>query len=235
MTDISKQDNTGNGKKIIQIENLYKDYVLNGKTINVLQNIDVEFIEGEKVAITGKSGAGKSTFMHVLGTLDRPTKGNVTFEGCNVFEKNNKQLATYRNNTIGFVFQFHYLLPDFTAIENVEIPMKIAGLSQAETRQRATDILEQVELGHRLNHKPGELSGGEQQRVAIARALVMNPKILLADEPTGNLDAQTSAGIHDLLENLNTVYNTTLIVVTHNAGLAERMDRTLTMVNGTIS
>lgn len=236
MNNSEEQKNTAQlGNKIIQVNDLYKDYYLNGNIINVLKGVDVDFYESEKVAITGKSGAGKSTFMHVLGTLDRPTKGEVLFEDYDVFEKNDKQLATYRNNTIGFVFQFHYLLPDFTALENVEIPMKLAKMQPSVIKERAEELLERVELGDRLHHKPGELSGGEQQRVAIARALVMNPKILLADEPTGNLDSQTSEGIHDLLDNLNKVYNTTLIVVTHNLGLAERMDRTLTMVNGTIS
>ena len=213
---------------------MHKSYTLVDKRIEVLRGIDLRIHAGEKVSIMGKSGVGKSTFMHVMGTLDRPSSGKIFFEGRDVFKYPDHKLSAYRNQTIGFVFQFHYLLPDFTALENVAVPMRIARRSQQDSAARATEVLEQVGLGDRLDHKPGELSGGEQQRVAIARALVMNPKILLADEPTGNLDEQTSLGIHLLMKELNELYNTTLVVVTHDHRLADRMDRRLIMHDGAI-
>ncbi|RJO65304.1 MAG: ABC transporter ATP-binding protein [Myxococcales bacterium] len=219
---------------IIAVEGLKKDYALNGKRIEVLKGVDLTLHPGERVSIVGKSGVGKSTFLHVLGTLDKPTAGTVLFEGADVFRLPEARLARYRNQTIGFVFQFHYLLPDFTALENVQIPMRIAGLPLSEARDRAAELLEQVGLGDRLEHKPGELSGGEQQRVALARAMVMRPKVLLADEPTGNLDEQTSEDIHELLLELNQRYDTTLVVVTHNRRLADRMGRRLALADGVI-
>ncbi len=232
MTENARPNNGASAA--IRIENLRKSYDLNGKTIEVLKGVDLELSPGERVSIVGKSGVGKSTFLHVLGTLDRPSSGKIFYDGEEVFRFNDRRLARFRNRTIGFVFQFHYLLPDFSALENVMIPLKIHRTSPEEARERARKLLEQVELGHRLDHKPGELSGGEQQRVALARALVMNPKVLLADEPTGNLDGQTSEGIHDLLEELNRTYRTTLVVVTHNQSLADRMDRQLRLHGGVI-
>lgn len=220
---------------IIKIENLHKSFDLDGKRIDVLKGIDLELRAGEKVSIMGKSGTGKSTLLHLLGTLDRPSKGNVIFEGRDVLNQSEGKLAGFRNRTIGFVFQFHYLLPDFTALENVEIPLKISRMPPGEVFSRAKRVLEQVGLGERLNHRPGELSGGEQQRVAIARAIVMEPKILLADEPTGNLDDHTSEGIHELFGELNELHDSTIVVVTHNLKLANRMERLLLLADGKLS
>ncbi len=219
---------------IIQIEDLWKYYQLGERRIDVLKGVNLRFHPGERVSIVGKSGAGKSTFLQVVGTLDQPSSGSVRFEDQDVFNLSDKHLASYRNRTIGFVFQFHYLLPDFTALENVMIPLRIARVNPVEARERAAKLLSQVDLLERLEHKPGELSGGEQQRVAIARALVMNPKVLLADEPTGNLDGQTAEGIHDLLLELNEIYGMTLVCVTHNPSLADRMPRRLAMFDGVI-
>ncbi len=219
---------------LIHIDGLHKSYELDGKEIQVLKGIDLEIRHGQRLSIVGKSGVGKSTFLHVLGTLDRPSSGMIRFEGRDVFSYSDRKLAQYRNRSIGFVFQFHYLLPDFNALENVSIPMRIAKLDPTEVDRRAKELLELVGLQDRATHKPGELSGGEQQRVAIARALVMRPSVILADEPTGNLDDQTSQGIHDLLCNLNETYRTTLVVVTHNRSLADRMDEKLELVDGQI-
>ncbi len=219
---------------LIDIQGLKKDYRLGTRTIHVLEHVDLQIARGEKVSIMGPSGAGKSTFLHVAGTLDMPTGGSVHYEGMDVFKFPDRKLAAFRNRTIGFVFQFHYLLPDFSALENVMMPGRIAGDSLPEIRKQAQRLLEEVGLEERFDHRPGELSGGEQQRVAIARALVMEPKILLADELTGNLDASTSKGIHDLLHEINTLHDTTLVVVTHNTGLADSMDRRLILQDGSI-
>lgn len=212
---------------LVQVVDLVKNYQLDGKTIEVLKGVNLALRPGEKVSIVGKSGVGKSTLMHVLGTLDRPTAGKVLIDDFDVFSLDENKLAHYRNHSIGFVFQFHYLLPDFTALENVMIPMRIAREELGQASERASEMLDLVGLGHRLGHKPGELSGGEQQRVAIARALVMRPRLVLADEPTGNLDDQTSDSIHDIFQSLNDRYGTTVLVVTHDRKLAARMDRRL--------
>lgn len=219
---------------IIQVEGLTKDYRLDGKRIEVLKGVQLTLSAGEKVSIMGRSGVGKSTLLHVLGTLDRPTKGIVRFEGEEVFGFSESKLARFRNRTIGFVFQFHYLLPDFTALENLMIPMRMAKTPLSAMQEHAWDLLDRVGLKERAHHKPGELSGGEQQRVAIARSLVMSPKLLLADEPTGNLDGRTSEDIHDLLSQLNATLGTTLVVVTHNPSLADRMDRKLVLRDGLV-
>lgn len=224
-----------NTDALVRASRLTKHYVKGERRIDVLNGLDLEIFPGERVAIVGKSGAGKSTLLQVLGTLDAPSGGEVLIEGANVFALPQKVLAAFRNKTIGFVWQFHHLLPDFTAQENLQIPQRIAGISPSVGRERARELLAQVGLEDRLAHRPGELSGGEQQRVAIARALVMNPKLVLADEPTGNLDAQTSAGIHELLQSLNERFNTTLIVVTHNQDLADRMGRCLHLDSGRLS
>jgi lipoprotein-releasing system ATP-binding protein len=195
-------------------------------------NLTVE--AGDMVAIVGASGAGKSTFLHVLGTLDAPTSGRIQIDEQDLTRMDAAKLAAFRNRTIGFVFQFHHLLPEFTAVENVAMPGLIAGLSRPEAERRATALLADVGLSHRLDHRPGELSGGEQQRVALARALLMEPRLLLADEPTGNLDARTGADIHELLVELNRKRGMTMIVVTHNEDLAARMPRRLHMVKGRI-
>ena len=217
---------------LVKIESLAKDYYLNGRRIPVLTGVDLDIRQGELVSLTGKSGAGKSTLLHILGTLDHPTAGTVRFEGEDVFARNESELADFRARSVGFVFQFHYLLREFTALENTLMPALIQRVPFSEAAKRARRILERVGLGHRLDHKPSELSGGEQQRVALARALIMEPKLLLADEPTGNLDVTTSEGIHDLLFEMNEEMGITAVVVTHNPALAERMPRRLRLVGG---
>ncbi|MDD3293947.1 MAG: ABC transporter ATP-binding protein, partial [Geobacteraceae bacterium] len=186
------------------------------------------------IALVGASGAGKSTLLHVIGTLDRPTSGEVLFRGNDVFAMGNGELASFRNRSIGFVFQFHHLLPEFTALENVMMPALIGGVAKEEALDSAASLLNDVGLSHRLTHKPGELSGGEQQRVAIARALVMSPALLMADEPTGNLDRNTSEEVHDLLSGIQERTGLTLIIVTHNERLADRMGKTIRLVDGRI-
>jgi len=200
--------------------------------VEVLKGVDLTFSQGEKAAIVGASGVGKTTLLHVLGTLDRPTAGKVLYEGKDIFNLNEKDLALFRNREIGFVFQFHHLLPEFNALENTMMPCLIQGLPKKEAASRAEAILTLVGLKERLSHKPGELSGGEQQRVAVARALVLEPKVLLADEPTGNLDTKTGDSVFDLLQELNQIKRVTLIVVTHNLKLAEKMTRQIQLVDG---
>ncbi len=216
----------------IRIEHLRKVYVKDGKQLPVLRGIDVEIAPGEMVSIAGASGAGKSTFLHVLGTLDHPSSGRVLFDSLDVFKMKQARIAAFRNESIGFVFQFHHLLPEFSALENVAMPAMIARKSRAQAEAMARELLVRVGLEQRLTHKPGELSGGEQQRVALARALVMKPKLLLADEPTGNLDVGTSDGIHALFRELNQDMGITIIVVTHNPILAAMMPRQLCMDAG---
>ncbi len=200
--------------------------------MEVLKGVDLTFSQGEKAAIVGASGVGKTTLLHVLGTLDRPTAGKVLYEGKDIFNLNEKDLALFRNREIGFVFQFHHLLPEFNALENTMMPCLIQGLPKKEAASRAEAILTLVGLKERLSHKPGELSGGEQQRVAVARALVLEPKVLLADEPTGNLDTKTGDSVFDLLQELNQIKRVTLIVVTHNLKLAEKMTHQIQLVDG---
>ena len=200
--------------------------------MEVLKGVDLTFSQGEKAAIVGASGVGKTTLLHVLGTLDRPTAGKVLYEGKDIFNLNEKDLALFRNREIGFVFQFHHLLPEFNALENTMMPCLIQGLPKKEAATRAEAILTLVGLKERLSHKPGELSGGEQQRVAVARALVLEPKVLLADEPTGNLDTKIGDSVFDLLQELNQIKRVTLIVVTHNLKLAEKMTHQIQLVDG---
>jgi lipoprotein-releasing system ATP-binding protein len=218
----------------VEIHALYKSFALGERLIDVLQGVELTVEAGDMVAIVGASGAGKSTFLHVLGTLDAPTSGRIRIDNHDLTRMDAAELAAFRNRTIGFVFQFHHLLPEFTAVENVAMPGLIAGLSRAQAERRARDLLGDVRLSHRLEHRPGELSGGEQQRVALARALLMEPRLLLADEPTGNLDARTGADIHELLVELNRQRGMTMIVVTHNEDLAARMPRRLHMVKGRV-
>jgi lipoprotein-releasing system ATP-binding protein len=216
----------------IRVAGLRKEFFHSGRVIPVLQGIDLTIDAGEMIAIVGRSGVGKSTFLHILGTLDNPTAGSVRFGALDVFSLEGPDLAAFRNRRIGFVFQFHHLLPEFTAVENVMMPALIRGTRPREAREAAARLLADVGLTPRATHRPGELSGGEQQRVALARALVLNPDLLLADEPTGNLDARTGAGVHELFFRLNERYGTTMVMVTHNGELARSMPRVLTMEDG---
>jgi lipoprotein-releasing system ATP-binding protein len=219
-------------RPFVRIEGLAKTYLMGDRRLEVLRGVDLDIPEGDLVALTGPSGAGKSTFLHLLGTLDVPTRGRVLFDGEDVFERGEEGLASFRNEVIGFVFQSHHLLPEFTALENVMMPGLIRRVPRAEARRRAAEMLAQVGLGERLEHRPGELSGGEQQRVALARALSLGPRLLLADEPTGNLDPQTAEGIHALLADLNARMGITAVVVTHNERLAQALPRRLRLVDG---
>lgn len=218
----------------IEIDNLTKSFVKDSRRIDVLKGLNLTVTAGESLAVLGVSGAGKSTLIHILGTLDRPSSGSVFFDGLNVFEWEEKKLARFRNGRIGFVFQFFNLLPEFTSLENTMMPALVGGMSQRQARERAEIILNEVGLGDRMDHKPGELSGGEQQRVAVARSLIMEPEVLLADEPTGNLDRSTAARIEDMLVDLNKNRKVTLIVVTHNKSLADRMSRSIGLSDGRV-
>jgi lipoprotein-releasing system ATP-binding protein len=219
-------------RELVKVQQLFKTYGNGTKQVEVLKGIDLTFLQGERAAIVGASGAGKTTLLHILGTLDRPTSGKVLYEGKDIFTLNEKELALFRNGEIGFVFQFHHLLPEFSALENTMMPCLIRGMSRKEGSSRAESILTLVGLKDRLSHKPGELSGGEQQRVAVARALVLEPKMLLADEPTGNLDTKIGEAVFDLLEEINRMKGVTLIVVTHNLKLAARMSRQIHLMDG---
>jgi len=216
----------------VEVRGLVKSFLHGGRRLDILQGIDLVLEPGEMVAVVGASGVGKSTLLHCLGTLDLPSSGSIVIGGVEVTRMNPSQLAAFRNRSIGFVFQFHYLLPEFTALENVMMPALIQRVPRGEAEVRASRILDRVGLSHRVTHKPGELSGGEQQRVALARALILEPKLLLADEPTGNLDAHTGDEIHELFFELNAEHGTTMLVVTHNPELARRMPRRLHMVEG---
>ena len=205
-----------------------------GQELSILKDIDYNFEEGQSHSVVGRSGSGKSTLLHLLGGLDHPSEGEVCFEGKNLFDQSEPELANWRAQNLGFVFQAHHLLPDFTALENAQIPGLIQGKSQAEARQRASELLARLGLEHRLNHKPGELSGGEQQRVAIARALAGDPRLILADEPTGNLDPDTGKSVADLLMELCEDQNKTLILVTHNPDLATKTRHRLRLQAGAL-
>jgi len=219
---------------LLEVRDLCKSYGSGSGRVEVLKGINLDVAVGETIALVGASGAGKSTLMHVLGAIDTPTSGVVKFNGEEIFKWGGGALASFRNLSIGFVFQFHHLLPEFSALENTMMPLLISGRKRSEAELIAEGFLRDVGLSHRLTHKPGELSGGEQQRVAIARALVCSPKLLLADEPTGNLDMKTSDEIHDLLMNIHAKRGLTLIVVTHNEKLAAKMGRTIRMIDGRI-
>lgn len=219
---------------ILQASNLAKSYPTAAGPLEVLRGLSLEVRAGEMVAVVGESGTGKSTLLHLLGALDRPTAGTVDFDGVNIFEKGDRVLAAFRNRSIGFVFQFHHLLPEFTALENVEMPALIAGDGMNGARMRATALLEELGLGDRLTHRPSELSGGEQQRVAVARALMNQPRLVLMDEPTGNLDTPTAERLHDELRRLTDEDRQTLVIVTHNPSLAGRADRVLRLEGGAL-
>ncbi len=216
---------------MIEAKNITKAY----GQLQVLKGVDLQVGAGEIVSIVGKSGAGKSTLLHILGTLDRPDGGQLFIKDTDVFQLNSKRLAAFRNQEIGFVFQFHHLLPEFNAVENVSIPALIAGKKEAAVRTRALELLDYLGLNERSQHKPGELSGGEQQRVAVARALMNEPAIVFADEPSGNLDSASSAALHELLFQLRTDFNQSFIIVTHNEELAAMSDRRLEMKDGRLN
>ncbi|MFQ5894310.1 MAG: ABC transporter ATP-binding protein [Nitrospinota bacterium] len=217
---------------ILRTAGLTKSYYPLGGEVRVLRGVDLEVAPGESVGVAGASGVGKSTLLHLLGALDRPTGGEVWVEGREIFRLSDGELARYRNGRVGFVFQFHHLLPEFSALENVMMPALLAGGSKREARKKAEALLEEVGLAQRLAHRPGELSGGEQQRVALARALTNDPAIVLADEPTGNLDRENSEVVRALLVRLNRSRGLTLIVMTHNMELVDRMDRAYRLVDG---
>jgi lipoprotein-releasing system ATP-binding protein len=219
---------------LIAASGVVKGYRTAAGYVPVLRGLDLEVPAGEMLAITGASGVGKSTLLHVLGTLDPPESGTITVAGEDVLRLPEPRLRAFRNKTMGFVFQFHHLLPEFTAVENVAMPLLIGRVPGPEARAAAARLLEELELGHRLHHRPGAMSGGEQQRVAVARALACSPRALLADEPTGNLDRETGDRLHALLRRLNQEKGITVVVVTHNERLAAACDRTLRLEAGVL-
>jgi lipoprotein-releasing system ATP-binding protein len=225
---------TGENYPMIRITDLHKSFIMGSQELTVLKGIDLEIPRGQMVAVVGASGAGKSTMLHIMGMLDRPTKGTVYFDNQDLFQMSEAQQAEFRNRRIGFVFQFHHLLPEFTALENACMPALIQRRPIEEVEQEATTLLQEVGLGQRLHHKPGELSGGEQQRVAVVRALLQKPDLVLADEPTGNLDTHTGEALFGLLRDLNRTRKTTFVIVTHNDKLSAQSDRIVYMQDGMI-
>jgi lipoprotein-releasing system ATP-binding protein len=218
--------------ELIRAEGVCKEYGSSERRLTVLDNLFLSVAAGEKVVIVGQSGVGKSTLLHVLGALDQPSSGDIWFDGTLLSALDERAVAQFRNREIGFVFQFHHLLPDFSALENVMMPALIAGVDRHTAADQARAILSDIGLAERLDHRPGELSGGEQQRVAIARAVVLKPRAVLADEPTGNLDPMTAGEVHVLLQDLNRRFGITLVIVTHNERLEELADRTLRLEQG---
>ncbi len=218
----------------IRVRDLWKVFETRGGKVEALKGIEIDIPGGETLAIVGVSGSGKSTLLHILGTLERPSDGQVHYGETDVFRQNETELAAFRNREIGFVFQFHYLLPEFSALENVMMPCLINGITMEQAKDMALQVLKRVGLEHRLEHRPGELSGGEQQRVAIARAVVLKPKVILADEPTGNLDLDTGASILDLFLMLNDEYGISSVMVTHNMDIAKRLQRRIRLSDGKI-
>jgi lipoprotein-releasing system ATP-binding protein len=225
---------SASGNPLVVASGVKKSFQHMGRTLEVLRGIDLTINEGEMVGIVGQSGAGKSTFLHCIGTLDIVSSGSIQIANEELTTMSGKRLADLRNRTIGFVFQFHHLLPEFNALENVLMPGLIQGRSRKDMEPRASSLLEEVGLKDRMLHRPGELSGGEQQRVALARALVLDPKLLLADEPTGNLDSRTSEAMHQLFQKVNETRKTTIVIVTHNAALAGTMERVVTLRDGKV-
>ncbi|MCC9137788.1 ABC transporter ATP-binding protein [Pontibacter silvestris] len=215
---------------MLTVSNIHKKY----GSLEVLKGIDLTIQAGEVVSIVGASGAGKSTLLHILGTLDTADSGDVLFDGNNIAKMNSTDMARFRNRHIGFIFQFHNLLPEFSALENACLPGFLAGRPEKEVKQQAEELLKMLNLSHRLHHKPSELSGGEQQRTAVARALVNSPRIIFADEPSGNLDSQNAQELHDIFFRLRQEFNQTFVIVTHNEQLASMADRTLVMKDGMI-
>ncbi len=219
-------------ERLLEVDGVWKRFATGEGTLEVLRGVSFRVDEGDRIAVVGQSGVGKSTLLHILGTLDHPSEGTVRFRGIDVFGLSPQALARFRNRSLGFVFQFHHLLPEFSALENVMMPGLLAGNDPEEMRERAQVILGEVELQHRLQHRVGKLSGGERQRVALARALVMDPPLVLADEPTGNLDPETGERISDLLLEMNRSRGTALVVVTHNERLAQRLGRRVVFEDG---
>jgi len=219
----------------VEVRGLNKSYALQGRRLHVLRDLDLTVEKGEMVAVMGASGVGKSTLLHVLGGLDRPDNGEVRVGDIDVARVADQELVAFRNKYVGFVFQFHHLLPEFNAVENAEMPLRIARVPVAEARPRALALLERVGLGERIDHRPGMMSGGEQQRVAVARALVMQPALLLADEPTGDLDETTADALHQLLRDMHAEFGLTAIIATHNPRLANRCDRLLRLEGGQLT
>ena len=219
-------------ENLVSIRELHKSFNSSKTRLEILKGVNFELRTGDTLSVVGPSGIGKSTFLHILGTLDRPDKGKILYRGDDVFLFNDEQLAKFRNEFIGFVFQFHHLLPEFSALENTMMPALIKNMTKNRAKEDAEEILVRVGLKDRLSHRVGKLSGGEQQRVALARALVLKPVILLADEPTGNLDKKNSHQVHDLMLELNRELHMTLVVVTHNLELASYMSRCVTVVDG---
>lgn len=218
--------------EFIEVRDLRKSFRMGGEALHILKGVNLKVRRGEFLAIVGPSGVGKSTLLHILGGLDRPTTGQICYSGTEISRLPDGDLAAFRNRTVGFVFQFHHLLPEFSALENTIMPALIGRQDRGSAEERARGMLKRVGLADRLRHRPGELSGGEQQRVAIARALVLSPTVLLADEPTGNLDSKTGEAIFDLLRELNREEGLTAILVTHNEWFARQADRTLRMADG---
>jgi lipoprotein-releasing system ATP-binding protein len=225
---------TAQAPAVLEARNISKAFHQGSKRIDVLANINLHLRAGQSLAIVGASGAGKSTLLHILGGLDKPDRGEVLVEGQSMWQQPEVKRGEIRNETMGFVYQFHHLLPEFTALENVAMPLLIRGTAVSEARQAAADLLGRVGLGERLNHKPGELSGGERQRAAAARALVGRPRVLLGDEPTGNLDERTAQQVYGLLLELNRELGTSLLLVTHDMALASRMDQKLELRLGSL-
>ena len=232
--NINGQEQTGKSTTLVDVIDLYKSYKRGHSSIEVLTGLNLQVQKGELVAIVGKSGVGKSTLLHILGTIDEPDKGTVLIEGNEVFKLTHGQRDRLRNKTIGFIFQFHHLIQELTALENVILPALIGGISKKEAINRAKQLLEVLGISERQHHLPNELSGGEQQRVAIARALIMRPKLVLAAEPTGNLDTSTSKDVNELLKRLNREFRTTFIIATHSMELASIADRILVLENGKV-
>ncbi|MEC4672003.1 MAG: ABC transporter ATP-binding protein [Nitrospirota bacterium] len=222
------------GTPLLRVRDLHKSFTLGSQTVEVLKGISLDLNRGEMLAMVGASGVGKSTFLHILGTLDLPTKGTVWYENQDLFQLSEHALAEFRNRRIGFVFQFHHLLPEFTALENTYLPALIQRCPKEKAVEEAMTLLAEVGLAHRVHHKPGELSGGEQQRVAVARALVRNPDLVLADEPTGNLDTKTGEALFNLLKDLKQKRGTAFVIVTHNERLSRQADRLIHIQDGQI-
>ena len=219
---------------VLEAKGVFRSFQTGSVILDVLKGVDLEIYQGEIVALIGPSGSGKSTLLHILGALDRPDKGSVNLDSVEVFSLNDKELAHLRNRTVGFVFQFHHLLPEFSALENVMLPKLIAGEEIKSIENKAMELLDEVGLKDRKDHKPGELSGGEQQRVAVARALINDPKIVIADEPSGNLDRNTAESLHNLILELNRSRNQTLVLATHNLELAQRANRIFRLKDGQV-